>query len=262
MSCRSDDLPLLATGRLTGLALWRTERHVKSCPACQQELHTLRQLSDSLRTITQAEPGADLDERVLSIRPSTLERSRISTQNRSFGGNLMRHPLLLFPLLGLSGASLFTFSQPSAYTSTGKLMIISANKTDSAASIPTFIELMKSTEIQKEVSLHMGQPNPTFTFEAIPHTPIIQVTGRGESPDNVSEAVNRLIKAMHEKIEVQQAMAKRTGRLPDFDGEVRIINEATTPTAPSTLSRTPTLAIGLLVGIFGGGLLTIFRRQS
>ncbi len=266
MSCRSDDLPLLATGRLTGLALWRTERHVKSCPVCQQELHTLRQLSDSLRTATQAVPSADLDERVLSIRPGTLEKSRVSTQNRSFGGNLMRHPLLLFPLLGLSGASLFTFSQPSVYTATGRLLIVSPSKDAMAA--PTLVELMKASDIQQQLSARLKESVPAFTIEIVNHTPIVQVTGSGATPESVESGVNFLMETIQERVEVEKAIVKRRNAmpnseepaLPSFDGDVRIINKATTPTRPSTPNKTLILVGGLLAGILFGGLITAFRR--
>ncbi|MGC4046658.1 MAG: GNVR domain-containing protein [Armatimonas sp.] len=268
MSCRSEDLPLLATGRLTGLALWRMERHVKQCSICQQELHALRDLSDSLRATLQAPPSADLDERVLSIRADALQKSRASTQNRPLGGSFMRHPLLLSPLLGISCAAMFTMMQPPAYTAIGRLLVVSPNKDPMAVS--TLVELMKASDIRGQVFERFKTSVPTFTIETINNTPIIQVTGSASTPESAGNGVNFLMHTIQEQVEAEKVIVQRRNAmpnsgpatLPSFDGEVRIIDSATMPNSPSTPGRPLALAVGLLAGIFLGGLLTFFRRPS
>ena len=76
MPCPHDNLPLLANGRLSGPAKWRTERHVKSCSGCTAELARLSSLSRQLRTLTLSEPSADLDERILAIGNRRAMRRR------------------------------------------------------------------------------------------------------------------------------------------------------------------------------------------
>lgn len=259
MSCPSENLPLLATGRLTGLALWRTERHVKSCPTCQQELHELRALSDSLRALIQAEPSATLEERMLSIRPGAVEKSRQHSQNSSSGGSFLRHPLFLCPLIGAIGTTLFALTRPDIYTASGSLQIVSRDR--NATQAPTLVELMKSSNIQKQVAREIGEPLPEFTIEVVRSTPIIRVTARGEDAEHVYKGIDRLMETTRTYVMEQQKIAELTRRVADFDGDIRIINEATTPLSPSMSIKALIMGGGLGLGIFLGALLTLFRRQ-
>lgn len=109
MPCPHDNLPLLAADRLNGLAKWRAERHVKSCPDCTAELARLSSLSGQLRTLTLSEPSADLDERVLTFRPEKRQAPSARPEKRSLRGLLLALPFVM-ALLAMGAVTSFILS--------------------------------------------------------------------------------------------------------------------------------------------------------
>ncbi len=260
MPCPTDSLPLLATQRLTGLARFRAERHVKTCPTCRAELSALQSLSESLKAALPATPSPTLDEKILSIRPQSLRDDPIAKRKEN--------PLVKFgsiPIgacLGIGAAVLITLFQTPTYVATGRLLVKPSTSTGSnTLPIMTLIELMNTSRARSDLQSQLGGQLPAITIEPIERTQIIVVTATGDNPVRIVAAVNAIMKHTQNNINDQNRIATQTGRVPDIAAEVNIVDEPTLPTEPISPKRTQNLVIGLGLGMLLGALFGFVRRH-
>jgi capsular polysaccharide biosynthesis protein len=259
--CPTDSLPLLVSERLSGLARWSVERHVRSCPACRAELDALQSLAESLKAALPATPSQTLDEKILSIRPQSLrDEPTMKVKERSTTMKLGSIPI--GACLGLSAAVLITLFQPLTYSATGRLLIKPSSSTGSSAPpIMTLVELMNTSRVRSNLRSQVGGELPKITIKPIEKTQIIVVTAMGDNPKRTVATVNAVMEHTKSDIQLQNQIAIRTGRVPDIAAEVRIVDEATVPTEPISPKRAQNLVIGLVVGTLLGGLFGFVRRQ-
>ncbi|WP_395142776.1 hypothetical protein [Armatimonas sp.] len=98
--CPEEKLVLLVNSRLSGLAKWQTERHLKACPRCQRSMTEITTLSQSLLALTTDAPRLALAQRI--VHPQ-------SQQSQSVASPRKLYPLLA-PLLGMALGLLLTLS--------------------------------------------------------------------------------------------------------------------------------------------------------
>jgi capsular polysaccharide biosynthesis protein len=265
--CPTDSLPLLANQRLSGLARWSVERHVHSCPTCRAELSALQRLSESLKDALPATASPTLDEKILSIRPQSLRDD--PTTKRKERSTLMKFGSIpVGACLGLSAAVLITLFQPVTYRAQGKLILVAPpSQSNTPSTNPrTLIEIMNASDIRKNLQDKLQAPLPMLSAHVIEGTAICELTAEGDNPNTVAESVNHWMAITVKWIFSEKAYqkdAKKHGRdfTPTLSGEIRIINEAVTPTEPVSPNKSRNLAIGLVVGMLLGGVFGFIRRS-
>lgn len=82
--CPEEKLVLLMNSRLSGFAKWQTERHVKTCMACQKHLAELTSLSESLLIATTKVPSTLLTARLEQAQSQPIQPPKAPSPLRSW----------------------------------------------------------------------------------------------------------------------------------------------------------------------------------
>jgi capsular polysaccharide biosynthesis protein len=259
--CPTDSLPLLVSERLSGLARWSVERHVRSCPACRAELSALQHLSESLKAALPATPSPTLDEKILSIRPQSL-RDEPTRRVKERSTTMKLGSIPIGACLGLSAAVLITLFQPVTYRAQGKLIILNKKTTVSTdlSTAKTLVEIMNSSEIRTRLQKEIDNTPISLNSQVLEDTPICEITAESDNPDLAATAVNHWMKIT---INNNNQYFKRSGIgfTSDFSNNIGILNEATVPTKPISPKPAQNLVIGLVVGTLLGGLFGFLQRH-